>query len=69
MPDSTPLQARTNPVPGNLPDAFTTVGGLGFAALPPSQWNQSMADAAKAFAVSAAPAAVPDVAGACAASC
>ncbi|KAL4437159.1 hypothetical protein ABPG75_004298 [Micractinium tetrahymenae] len=46
----TRLLARTNPVPGNLPDAFATVGALGFAALPPSQWNQNMADAAKAFA-------------------
>ncbi len=41
-------------MPGKLPDAFTTVGAMGFAALPPSQWTKSMADAAKAFAVSAA---------------
>lgn len=54
-----PRQARTNPVPGKLPDAFTTVGAMGFAALPPSQWTKSMADAAKAFAVSAAAATVP----------
>ncbi|KAL4423479.1 hypothetical protein ABPG77_003612 [Micractinium sp. CCAP 211/92] len=46
----TRLLARTNPVPGKLPDAFTTVGAMGFAALPPSQWTKSMADAAKAFA-------------------
>ena len=45
------LQARTNPVPGTLPDAFTAVGGLGYASKPPSEWNQQMETAIKDFKV------------------
>lgn len=48
----TRLSARTNPVPGTLPDAFTAVGGLGYASKPPSEWNQQMETAIKDFKAS-----------------
>ena len=45
------LQARTNAHANEPPNPFNTIGGLGFAVLPPAQWTSQMAAGAKAFAV------------------
>jgi alkaline phosphatase D len=45
----TRLVARTNTMPPNYPNVINAIGSFGFAFLPPSQWNETMA--AKALAL------------------